>query len=757
MGKSTNTEPSMRKVPPDKLKTIVIVPRVQRFDKQLLKLQNKVSKIKVVKFALNTVLKKRHHRHNVREVTHVFSKISFLAYSLLNFHILRVFKNDLAIPDLSKQGWYNQLICSSCPLPKKGKNKDPEEDPDQPKKKSKVPKDLDLLESAKLFKSYIPESFIVPDRKYLGMIQNFMCVDFKTAVQNHLELLLFNRVNCYLKVKDKVTDACLRKYIIRNIFEGHSGYPSKFDTNEQARDLVPKYQKVFEDIITIQKESEDDPDQDEDDEDDEEDNTGTKNGNKSEKLRVLLRHYFRMLKDVEDLEGKKWSLLPTKSSYVDGYITVSTSCLPNLLQRFGLKDYKEIEKMKGIGEDMWETLFNIPDRNGTYDFSGTIKTNGYDVSVHYTKLTNEFKTEMEKKNVKYQLLSLEEKIKVLKDRNKDIQKENNKKKKAYEKLKKEREKARKENKDNKKEDLEEKGMDKELLERCKVYMRNENVRLFGNDPGDRNLYTMVEEVLDENMKIKTNIRQCSGRRFKHETGMIKTREGINRRKDLPQNKEIHVELQKYSLKTSYLETYVTNLRGVLGVSEKMFELYKDVYYCKKKFTTYIKRQLMYNKICKGLNDYGCPIIIGWGNGVGSRKGIKGQKSPCKELRKMVEMKCPQVLIVDVDEHLTTKMCSSCESKTCEIHKYEYEEDGFTKTKRVKIYGLRRCENNECRITWDRDVNGSLNILLILKSMLSSERRPAYLERKRKVASSSETSSGSKRVLNITKKVTKEPS
>ena len=53
-------------------------------------------------------------------------------------------------------------------------------------------------------------------------------------------------------------------------------------------------------------------------------------------------------------------------------------------------------------------------------------------------------------------------------------------------------------------------------------------------------------------------------------------------------------------------------------------------------------------------------------------------------------------------------------------------DGSRIKVKARIYGLRRCNNNECRITWDRDNNASKNIRLILEHELKALERPKYL-------------------------------
>jgi transposase len=240
---------------------------------------------------------------------------------------------------------------------------------------------------------------------------------------------------------------------------------------------------------------------------------------------------------------------------------------------------------------------------------------------------------------------------------------------------------------------------------------------------------MAEQITPGNDMGKNNVKivQYSGGKFRSESGMIRRKNKINQRKDNKRNKPVHVEWNKFSVKTGSLEKYKKNLIGMLPLVGDMFRIYNDEFYRKVKFTAYIRRQKTFEKICKKLDE--SPKIIGWGDGCGSRKGIKGNKSPCKELRKKIEKKCKNVVLVDVDEYKSTKMCSCCDKETGDVNVLkEYEKEGVLKTKRGKIYGLRRCKEPTCHITWDRDVNGSRNILKILKHLLSNVERPEHLRR-----------------------------
>ena len=74
------------------------------------------------------------------------------------------------------------------------------------------------------------------------------------------------------------------------------------------------------------------------------------------------------------------------------------------------------------------------------------------------------------------------------------------------------------------------------------------------------------------------------------------------------------------------------------------------------------------------------------------------------------------------------MCNECgcETEGLKCWKEIRISEDKKEWKKVKIHALRRCKNNECRTTWDRDVNASRNIHEILMTEHTGKNRPSYL-------------------------------
>lgn len=400
-----------------------------------------------------------------------------------------------------------------------------------------------------------------------------------------------------------------------------------------------------------------------------------------------LPKYFDMLKEFEKYDTKLFNLLPNKSTMVPNHIDISTSCLYDLLSLWygGTNaSYKEKGERK-----CWDALFKIPKHNTKW-FGGRITTNGYDVSVYYKTPPKSFpysKEEWKEKTVMERILSLDKLLEKRKKRHEQERKENKKKK-------------GEENQDNLTEDQ----FDGKL----------------SNDPGHRYLYTMEMD--------SGEIIRCSSRRFKYMTGQSKRLNTINRRKD---EVPILKEYSRYSLKTSDPIFFISQLKEKVSRLPEVLREYNRYLYRKLGFLAKIKKKQSYSKLEKEILGDRNNILIGWGAGGTNQKGLKGSHMPNKGLKDHLSRN-DKITILDVNEDLTSKMCNGCGKETGKIfHWNEILKDGVRKRRRAVLYGLRRCKNNECRKTYDRDVNATKNIRKILMCILRGEERPLYLCRKKR--------------------------
>ena len=178
---------------------------------------------------------------------------------------------------------------------------------------------------------------------------------------------------------------------------------------------------------------------------------------------------------------------------------------------------------------------------------------------------------------------------------------------------------------------------------------------------------------------------------------------------------------------STVSAYMNSLRNIVQVMDSIKGEFSRDFYRKEKFLRYIKKGetycQLYQRLIEGENG---PIIIGYGNGLCSAPGIKGASMPVKSFYVfLMHQDKKRIRVIKVNENLTSKMCSVCHCETGSIkcHKEIEVSEGEKEWVKAKIHALRRCKNNECHITWDRDVNASWNIYYLLQIEYTGRRAP----------------------------------
>ena len=113
-------------------------------------------------------------------------------------------------------------------------------------------------------------------------------------------------------------------------------------------------------------------------------------------------------------------------------------------------------------------------------------------------------------------------------------------------------------------------------------------------------------------------------------------------------------------------------------------------------------------------------VLAWGNGSFGPTSRGHASAPNKSLRKMFAR---HVAIVLVDEHLTSKRCSCCNSKVTGLRRSQNGESG-----KKKRYTVLRCDM--CGGLWGRDMAASANIAAVLRHQMQhgDATRPVYLAR-----------------------------
>ncbi len=260
----------------------------------------------------------------------------------------------------------------------------------------------------------------------------------------------------------------------------------------------------------------------------------------------------------------------------------------------------------------------------------------------------------------------------------------------------------------KKEEKEEKHVKKQLrtFELEHVSMYNDAEIVIGLDPGRRDLFTCVESTDFEEDKTDVHMSTIE---YRHLAGMNKRRAYINNL--IKKNKQVQQyvdrsETQKVHTVADYkkyLEHELTNLQTNM-----------DFYYQKKitkqGFKAYIRKYQALDQACQRIT-HGTKkrdVLVGYGDGSFSSCSKGHAPGPVKALRTRL---CHHAIVIDVDEHLTSQICShpACGHK---LKSKKGREEGW------KIKGVQVCSNlyvHENALTyWNRDTNAARNIVHVLE-------------------------------------------
>jgi hypothetical protein len=407
-----------------------------------------------------------------------------------------------------------------------------------------------------------------------------------------------------------------------------------------------------------------------------------------EHLDIFLPEYYIILKKLESDEKKKFTLFPMKSHLIPSCIKICNGSLIDIISIVDQKptDYSRLNDLHLL----WDSYFNLKMvETQRVRFANEITTDGYSVNITMKKLKPGAVIPYDHK------VDDETKVHII-----STIRAKNKANKPVKKFK----------------------VKPDVINDWDSYSNH-----LGLDPGKRSLFTTYDDT--------GQIKKCARNEYRNMIGFTKDNKKINARKD---NIEIISQLNQYSFKTSKLNNYLNSLRQVLLIITPIQSEYNKGFYRKLKFTRYIKKTHTYKKLCDRLT-YGntCKTLIGYGTGLCNGTNIKGAAMPVKGFYDYLS-KQRNIKVIKINESYTSKMCSQCHHETGQFKDWHYwkikdeTEPLHYKLEMSSTYGLRRCIHNECRITWNRDVNAARNIHHLLSTEGRGLDRPEYLCKKRSV-------------------------
>jgi len=266
----------------------------------------------------------------------------------------------------------------------------------------------------------------------------------------------------------------------------------------------------------------------------------------------------------------------------------------------------------------------------------------------------------------------------------------------------------------------------------------------GIDPGKN--YTVsayAGEVKKEGKKEKSVCKQVSTVSYREVAKTTEFNDWDRRRREKDPKFARAIDSIK-SFKTVDLTKFRDAIRSVTKVSTYLFEYGYTHRFRRWRFTRQVfDRKALKMVVDKVLGDgpRGDPskICIGfgdWSNAVGVLKG--GNAGPVKKVKQELRH---HATVVRIREQYTSQVCSGCnhELKTKNLvllhkEKSRLDEGGNRvgdEGKKVECHEVVRCKNNECAITWQRDVNASRNMYHLLLCKKDGKARPAIFCRPKK--------------------------
>ena len=146
---------------------------------------------------------------------------------------------------------------------------------------------------------------------------------------------------------------------------------------------------------------------------------------------------------------------------------------------------------------------------------------------------------------------------------------------------------------------------------------------------------------------------------------------------------------------------------------KILNLWLTTYVHSQKALEYISKKVVDNK----------KTLIGFGDWSQQDGVIKGhRKAPLNRTKRVLRK---HATVIDIDEYLTSQKCSCCGAKMKRAKLAKTFKDGETKI--VSCFKVLRCTT--CNTLWNRDVNASRNLFMVLKNQLLGLKRPKHIQRK----------------------------
>jgi hypothetical protein len=640
----------------------------------------------VVKMKLNTFVNSPSLRDKMRSIVHDMNVVMAEAYLFANFHVLRLLDAGVAPPMVDRNFYYRCLLAVS-------KNKCRE-----------GTLGADFAASVAAFDALrTPENAAKVDVTEYNQILADASVTMATMASNHLWVNLERRLSLFLSWRHpELNTGQLRKRVVVAVAENPKGrldalFAPPDGAGDAARARWERARDIAERLRSLAPRT-----------------NNSKNAPQARLLLPLYRHLLRetvlaskrhaeaALPGKKRFRGRAFTLLPTKGSFTAGHVQFSKMALLGILKRLKLERFAD--DGRGLEDEalraVWQRAFHVnavetADRR----FKGRLVTDGCAVSVVMTKRSAALCPTPPPNR-----------------------------------------------------------------EALKALFSDPRASFVGVDPGVSDVVTVADRRSGE-------VRSYGAARYYQSAHYNTSRRRVER-----WNKE--TEAQAAGLegggRTADLAEFAAYARSYLAAVRPLTAHRMARGYRSMRFLRFVSRQKAVDEVCEVVaprrrkGEEGT-TVVGFGDWVGLGTGSPISRRCAGPLQaiKFQLSKRPDVVLVPVDEFRTSQTCSGCFGRLCNMRAAattslrvldyrDYRDNRDNRDGRVervvthgaRVHKVLHCKRSvrdgpqdRCRATWNRDVNASKNILMLLMLEVLGMERPAAFcrepdgKRKRPVAAS----------------------
>ena len=249
-------------------------------------------------------------------------------------------------------------------------------------------------------------------------------------------------------------------------------------------------------------------------------------------------------------------------------------------------------------------------------------------------------------------------------------------------------------------------------------------KIIGVDPGKRNIVSFMDD--NKQMLRYTSLQRRFECKIKYNKQQIDTFKKFCINND-------ESELSNYNSKSCMLNIFTEYVKAKNRINKKLFKKYGVDVFRECKWRKYIYTQKSESKLVnnikkKYLLNNNEKICLAYGNWSQTKQMRNYFPTPGIGMKRMLSK---YFKVITIDEFKTSKLCCACNSETENFMKRSNPKP-YKREQTIEVHSLLRCKNVNCNKFWDRDVNGSTNILKLAHNYLENSERLENFRREKRV-------------------------